>query len=434
MKFDEWLDFIGRQHSSEIEMGLERVSAVWRRMGAPRPPINIVVGGTNGKGSTCAMLESILRAAGYRTGFYSSPHLLRFNERIRVAGVEAGDDEICAAFAIVEQARQATGAPEPLTYFEFATLAALELFRVQQIEIGILEVGLGGRLDAVNLVDGDVSIVASVDLDHQSYLGNTRELIGAEKAHIYRHQRPAIFADRDPPATLVAYAQEIGAQFLAFDRDYRINTLENQWEFESSIASRHSLPFPALRGAYQLRNAAAALMALECLAKRLPVSQGHVKRGLLEVEWPARMQVLPGRPVVVLDVAHNPHAARALDQALGGMGFAENTYAVFGMLADKDIGAIVEILKARFDHWHLAGLESVSPRGAAVESLAEQLVLHGLESRFSRHISVGAAYAAARERAGPNDRIVVFGSFFTVAEILRQTNPTSADGRRQPLR
>ncbi len=429
---DDWLDYIGRQHSAEIEMGLDRVRAVWQRLGCPRAPVNVVVGGTNGKGSTCAMLESIYRTAGYRTGFYSSPHLLRFNERVRIDGHEATNAALADAFAQVECARQAAAAPEPLTYFEFATLASLVLFQASSLDVAVLEVGLGGRLDAVNLVDGDVSIVVSVDLDHQAYLGNTREAIGWEKAHIYRTGRPAIFGDRSPPHTVIDHARAINAQWLALDDGFSFRTLNGQWDFVSGAAARRALPFPALRGAYQLKNAAAALMAVECLQSARPVSIGHIKRGLLEVEWPGRMQVLPGRPTVVLDVAHNPHAARALDHALGGMPFAGNTFAVFGMLRDKEVAEVIAILGHRFDHWHIAGLDGATPRGATVSEVAAHLNAQGQGGRFTPHVDIAHAFAAARDQAGPNDRIVVFGSFFTVAKILRlapQRNPQPADGR-----
>ena len=417
---DAWLDYIGHQHSAEIVMGLDRVRIVWQRMNTPRAPINVIVGGTNGKGSTCAMLESILHSAGFKTGLYSSPHLLRYNERVRLDQIEASDTQLMASFEAVERARNALEPAVPLTYFEFATLSALWLFHREGVDVSILEVGLGGRLDAVNIVDADVSIVVSVDLDHQSYLGNTREKIGFEKAHIYRAGRPAIFADADPPQALLDHANQIEADLRLLNRDFRYQVMGGQWQFFGRDCARHSLPFPALRGGYQLKNASAALAALEALQHRLPVSQGQVKRGLLEIEWPGRMQVLPGRPVVVLDVAHNPHAARALDDALGSMEFYQNTYAVFGMLKDKDIDSVVEILKGRFDFWCIAGLESAAgARGANAELLAEKLEAHGQAGKFSRHVSIAQAYAAAREKAGENDRILVFGSFYTVAEILR---------------
>lgn len=417
---DEWLDYIGRQHAAEIVMGLDRVRAVWERMDRPAAPVNIVVGGTNGKGSTCAMLESILHVAGFKTGFYSSPHLVRYNERVRIDAVDAKDSQLVASFAAVERARTLANPPLPLTYFEYATLSALWLFQQQQVEVAILEVGLGGRLDAVNIVDADVSIVVSVDLDHQAYLGNTRELIGHEKAHIYRAGRPAIFADSDPPQSLLDYAAAIGADLRLFNRDFRFRRMDGQWQFFGRDSARHALPFPALRGNYQLKNASAALAALEALQEHLPVTQQDVKRGLLEVAWPGRMQVLPGRPTVVLDVAHNPHAARALHDALGTMEFHQNTFAVFGMLKDKDIDAVIDIIKDRIDFWFVAGLDGLAgERGAPVDMLAARLDAHGIGERVSCHVSVAMAYAAARERAGQNDRILVFGSFYTVAEILR---------------
>ncbi len=400
-------------------MGLERVRAVWEKLGKPQAPINISVAGTNGKGSTCAMLESILNIAGFKTGFYSSPHLVHFNERVRIDRVSAGDAALTAAFEAVERARQTLEPAVPLTYFEYATLAALVIFARENLDVAILEVGMGGRLDAVNIIDADASIVVSIDLDHQSYLGDTIEKIGMEKAHIYRAGRPAIYADANPPATLLAHAEKIGGDLRLLNRDYRFSRMDSQWQFMGRDAARHSLPFPALRGSYQLKNASAALAALEALREKLPVSQNHIKRGLLEVDWPGRLQVLPGRPTVVLDVAHNPHAARALQDALGGMGFFENTIAVFGMLKDKDIDQVIEILKGRIDFWCVAGLEkSAGARGASSAALAQKLLAHVVEGRYSQHVDIVSAFAAARARAGQNDRILVFGSFYTVADVL----------------
>jgi len=359
---EAWLDYIGRQHTAAIVMGLERVREVWQRMGSPKAPRNIVVGGTNGKGSTCAMLEAVLDIAGYRTGFYSSPHLLRYNERVRIARAEASDAKLVASFAAVETARL-DGEVIPLTYFEYATLSALWCFANAKLDMAILEVGMGGRLDAVNLIDADVAILTSVDLDHQQFLGDTREKIGWEKAHIYRSGKPAIYADADMPLSVSDYAASVGADLIRFGRDYQYSKLDGQWQWQGTILGettrRASLPYPALRGTYQLRNASAALAALAAIstaASGFPISQNHVKRGLLEVNWPGRMQVLPGRPTVVLDVAHNPHATRALHDALGMMGFYENTYAVFSMLRDKDIRQVVDIIKDRIDRWYIAGL------------------------------------------------------------------------------
>jgi dihydrofolate synthase/folylpolyglutamate synthase len=418
-----WLDYISHQHSAEIVMGLDRVRSVWNRMRIdgvlPGAPLNIVVGGTNGKGSTCAMLESILHIGGYRTGLFTSPHLHRYNERVRITRQEASDSLIMASFAAVEAAR-VRDVPVPLTYFEYSTLSALWIFAEQQVDVAVLEVGLGGRLDAVNMVDADASILVSVDLDHQQYLGDTREKIGLEKAHIFRPGRPAIFADLMPPDSVVRHAGQIGANFLQLNRDYQLQRMDNQWQVTGAIEgrnfTRHALPFPALRGAYQLKNAAAGIVALAALQTRLPVSIGHIKRGLLEVEWPGRMQVLPGQPSIVLDVAHNPHAARALNDALGSMGFFECTHAVFGMLKDKDIDTVIEVIRGRIDHWHIAGLEG--ERGASASLLASKLAAHGLAAGFTSYTSMANAFAGARERAGQNDRILVFGSFLTVTEVL----------------
>ena len=424
LSLDAWLDYIAHQHAAEIVMGLDRVRAVWEAMGKPQAPINIIVGGTNGKGSTCAMLESILSIAGFKTGFYSSPHLLRFNERVRLGAKSASDADFIAAFEAVEEARRSLMPGVPLTYFEYVTLAALSMFARTSLDVAILEVGMGGRLDAVNIVDADASIVMNIDLDHQLYLGDTKEKIGMEKAHIYRAGRPAIFADLNPPASLLAHAAQIGADLRLLNRDFRFSSRDGQWQFFGRDAARHSLPIPALRGSYQLKNASAALAALEALRDKLPVSQGHIKRGLLEVEWPGRLQVLPGRPTVVLDVAHNPHAARALADALGTMGFFENTVAVFGMLKDKDIDDVIEIIKGRIDFWCVAGLEkSAGARGASSEMLAQKLIAHGVADKFSQHLDIASAFAAARARVGQNDRILVFGSFYTVADVLSAIKP-----------
>ncbi len=409
---DDWLAYISAQHPSTIALGLERVREVAQRMGLPPPPVTITVGGTNGKGSTCAFLECILLEAGYRAGCYTSPHLLRYNERVRVAGREADDATLAASFEHVEAARRDTR----LTYFEFGTLAALAVFHEAGVEAAVLEVGLGGRLDAVNLVDTDCAIVASVDLDHQDYLGNDRESIGYEKAGIFRAGRPAICGDPEPPARLLEHARTIGADLQVLGRDFRVEAGERQWDFIGRRGAKRALPIPALRGSWQLRNAAAALAALDELAARLPVSLGEVKRGLTLVRLAGRLQSLPGRPAVVLDVAHNPHAARALAQALGDMGYFEHTYAVFAMLADKDIGGVIDAMHARIDGWYVAAAQS--DRAAPAAQVAQLLAARGAPPART-FASVAAALDAARRAAGPNDRIVVFGSFYTVAEALR---------------
>lgn len=410
---DDWLAHISAQHPSTIALGLDRVREVARRMELAPPAVAITVGGTNGKGSTCAFLERIVIEAGYLVGCYTSPHLLRYNERVRLMGEEAEDATLAQSFERVEAARGDT----PLTYFEFGTLAALAVFQEAKVEAAVLEVGLGGRLDAVNIVDADCAIVASVDLDHQAYLGNDREAIGFEKAGIFRSARPAIFGDLDPPARLVEHARAIGADLQVLGRDFRIEEGERQWNFIGRRGAKHALPMPALRGKWQLRNAAAALAALDELSSRLPVSFGEMRRGLTLVRLEGRLQSLPGRPAVVLDVAHNPHAARALAQGLGDMGYFENTFAVFAMLADKDIGGVIEAMRGRIDRWYVAAAQS--DRAAPAAQVAQLLAARVGPSSARTFATVAAALEAARRDAGPNDRIVVFGSFYTVADALR---------------
>ena len=382
-------------------------------MGISPSPLTLTVGGTNGKGSTCAYLERILIECGYRVGLYTSPHLLRYNERVRISGEEAADALLVESFEQVERAR----GDVPLTYFEFGTLAALAAFAAHPVEVAVLEVGLGGRLDAVNIIDTDCAVVASVDLDHQNFLGNDRESIGFEKAGIFRAGRPALFGDVDPPASLVRHAQDIGADLQVYGRDFRAEASERQWDFIGKRGARRALPLPSLRGRWQLRNASAALAALDELRDRLPVSLGEVKRGLMLVRLPGRLQVLPGRPAVVLDVAHNPHAARALADGLGDMAYFESTFAVFAMLADKDIGGVIDAMRGRIDRWYVASAEG--ERGASAAQVAQLLEARGLQAATRTFATVDHALQSARGDAGPNDRIVVFGSFVTVAEALR---------------
>jgi len=308
----DWLSHLERIHPSVIDMGLDRVALVRDRLGlTPAFPI-VAVAGTNGKGSVCAMLESILSGAGYKVGVYTSPHLLRYNERVRVQGQEAADETLAHAFARIEQARSEVS----LTYFEFGTLAAMEIFTREHVDIAVLEVGLGGRLDAVNAFDSNCAVVTSIDFDHMEFLGNSRDSIGAEKAGIFRAGRPAICGEGDAPAGLLRRVEEIGARLQLIGRDFGFNADPNQWQFWSALGKRSALPYPALRGDYQLGNAATALAALEQLRERLPVDMGAIRRGLLDVQLPGRFQVLPGRPMVILDVGHNPHAARALASSL----------------------------------------------------------------------------------------------------------------------
>jgi dihydrofolate synthase/folylpolyglutamate synthase len=364
------------------------------------------------------MLEGILLAAGYHVGCYTSPHLLRFNERARIDGREATDEALVAQFEAVEAARGGTS----LTYFEFTTLAILRLFGEQPLDAVVLEVGLGGRLDAVNIVDADCAILTSIDVDHAEFLGDSREQIGWEKAHVMRSDKPAICSDPQPPLSVLDHAREIGADLRLLGRDFRHGGDRQQWSWAGRGQRRSGLAYPALRGANQLQNAAGVLAALEAVRDRLPVTAQDVRRGFAGLQLPGRFQVLPGRPVVVLDVAHNPHAAAHLARNLESMGFFRRTWAVFGMLSDKDIDAVIAHMNPKVDRWICCSLPG--PRGSSAESLAARLYASGVATHSEDDPGVACVptaadgVALAKERAGQNDRIVVFGSFLTVADAL----------------
>jgi len=407
-----WLAYLETLHPSSIELGLERVNRVRERLGLELTCPVITVGGTNGKGSTCALLESILHCAGYRVGCYTSPHLVRYNERVRIGREEASEAALVRAFEQIDSARQTIS----LTYFEFGTLAAALLFRDAGIEAAVLEVGLGGRLDAVNVFDPACAVVTSVGLDHMEYLGDTRDQIAVEKAGIFRAARPAVIGDLDPPAALLESVQSIGARLQLIERDFGARADDRQWTYWSAHTRRSGLPWPALRGEHQLLNAASALAALESVRGQLPIDAGAIRRGLVEVELQGRLQVLPGRPVIVLDVAHNPHAAQRLSSSLAHMGRFPKTTAVFAMLRDKDIAGVVRELTPVVDCWALAPL--AGPRGASVADLEAALGRAGIPAPRQHYSSVAQAYAGARETAALNDRILVVGSFHTVGEVL----------------
>jgi dihydrofolate synthase/folylpolyglutamate synthase len=384
------------------------------------------------------MLEAMLHAAGYRVGCYTSPHLLAYNERVRIAKKQASDAELCASFEQVEQARRNLshdgGVTSPstspalplgergqsseilLTYFEFGTLAAMQCFIAHKVEVAILEVGLGGRLDAVNVFDSDCSVVSSIDIDHTDYLGDTREKIAFEKAGIFRAGKAAIYGDMDMPDAIAAQAQKTGAQLWRLGKQFGFKAGVLQWDYQG-MSRRSSLPYPALRGAFQLNNASSVLAVLDALRERLPVSMAAVRRGLMEVELPGRFQVLPGKPLMILDVAHNPHAARSLAKNLASMPPCSKTYAVCAMLKDKDMAGVVRELQGQVDVWLVAGI--AAPRGATAEELG-LLLRQGLtEGEVLTFATVTEALHHGCKVAGENDRIAVFGSFYTVAEAMR---------------
>ena len=415
----DWLTHLESLHpkgQAGIELGLERVARVKEKLGQRAACPVITVGGTNGKGSVCAYLETILDRAGYRVGCYTSPHLLAYNERVKLNGRPASDEALCAAFAKVEAAR----GDEALTYFEFGTLAAWEVFAAAGVEAIVLEVGLGGRLDAVNIYDADVAVLTSIALDHTDWLGPTRDDIGYEKAGIARAGKALVCADPKPPQRLLDQVAAIGAELRLIGRDFgfeRAGDELNQWRYwsrlDGQIVKRSGLAYPGLRGGIQLRNASAALAALDGVRVALPVSMGAIRRGLIEVELPGRFQVVPGQPAIVLDVAHNPEAAAVLADNLGTMGFFATTYAVVGMLADKDIASTLAALKGKVEYWYLADLDV--PRGAAATQLQTAVASLGGEVRL--FASPQLAVAAAAEQAKDSDRIVAFGSFHTVAAV-----------------
>lgn len=409
---DEWLRHIELVHPQGIALGLERVIAVRQALALSLQCAVITVGGTNGKGSACAMLEAILHHAGYRVGCYTSPHLVRYNERVRIATREASDADLVRGFEAVEVARGDIA----LTYFEFGTLAAAWLFAQARVDVAILEVGLGGRLDAVNAFDADCALVMSVALDHMDYLGPTRESIGYEKAGIFRAGRPAICADPHPPQTLTRHAETTGARLLVRGADFDYRTERLQWRYDGPHGSRHGLPHPVLRGAHQLANASACLAALDALRDRLPVTMDDIRTGLLEAEMPGRFQVLPGRPAVILDVAHNPAAAQALATTLAQMGRSGRTLAVFAMLRDKDIGGVIAAIASLIDCWFVAPIDA--PRGADAALLEGALRANAVRGTVKACASIAEAYAQACDLAEQNDKILAFGSFYTVGAVM----------------
>ncbi|WP_439333057.1 bifunctional tetrahydrofolate synthase/dihydrofolate synthase [Xanthomonas campestris] len=408
----EWLAYIEQQHPQNIAMGLERVREVAARLQIAAPATHvIVVGGTNGKGSTVAFIEAIGRAAGWKVGAYTSPHLLRYNERVRIEGVEASDAQLVAAFAAVEAARGDTA----LTYFEFGTLAALWLLQQSALELAVLEIGLGGRLDAVNIIDADVAVITTVDIDHTDWLGEDREAIGAEKAGIIRGWKPVVLGEIDPPSSVLRRAYQLGANAIRAGSDYFHEPIDAQhWRWRD-VAQTLELPMPALQAPVQLANAAAAIAALQALPVEVPATAWA--QGVAAAQLPGRLQRIARDGVeLMLDVGHNPQAARALAQALGTATPAGTTVALYAALADKDVQGVVEALAGCVDQWALAGLEGA--RGQSAEALRARLQ-GTAAAQAACHGDVADALRAVLAGARPGDRVLVFGSFHTVADALQ---------------
>ncbi len=420
----EWLTYQERVNVHSIELGLDRAGQVWQRMGAAAPARRVItVGGTNGKGSTVAMLEAILLAAGLHVGSFTSPHLLRYNERVRVDGVDADDATLIAAFERIEAAR----GDILLTYFEFGTLAALDIFARAcgcgtTLDVAVLEVGLGGRLDAVNIVDADLAVITTVDLDHMEWLGSDRDSIGREKAGIARADRPAIVGQLDPPDGLLDALHAIGATVQRAGVDFHVQRHAVGWSWLHRDGTAMTLPDPALAAPVQWENAAAAIAALHALSVDGELLTREnlfaaVTRGLHDVRAPARLQLLGGDPQLVVDVGHNPQAARALAQWLDAQP-PPRVHAVYGAMADKDVAGVMAALGERIAHWHLGGLERETPRGMAAAGLTELLHKTLPHAAFDAHEEITGALAAARAMAKPGECILAFGSFYVARAAI----------------
>ncbi len=415
----DWLAHCERLHPKGIDMGLDRVKAVADRMGLRFACPVITVAGTNGKGSTCAMLEAIALQAGWRTGVYTSPHLVHFEERCRIHGEIVRPDELVPYFERVEAARHDVS----LTYFEFTTLAIMGLMAESKLDLAILEVGLGGRLDAVNIIDADCAVITGIAMDHMEFLGNDRESIGREKAGIMRTGRPVVVSDPQPPQSVLDHALEIGADLWRLGTDFNFSGDKQQWGWAGRGRRYAGMAYPALRGANQLLNASGVLAALETLRDRVPVTAQAVRNGLAMVELPGRFQIVPGQPALVLDVAHNPHSVAALAANLDAMGFFPVTHAVFGAMADKDLESMLAKMGPLVDRWYFTDL--ATPRAETAAGLMARWQAHEKRKDVggSTHAGPMAALAAAVAAADPADRIVVFGSFYTVGGVLKDGTP-----------
>jgi dihydrofolate synthase/folylpolyglutamate synthase len=409
----EWLTWQEELHFTSIELGLDRCMAVANRMGLLQPDYAVIsVAGTNGKGSSVNILKNILINAGHNTGSYTSPHLIRYNERICLNDVEVTDEMLCASFDRIDRARGDIS----LTYFEFGTLAALDIFRHAGIDIAILEVGLGGRLDAVNCVDANVALITAIDLDHESWLGPDRESIGREKAGIMRSNAPAICSDPNPPATLFDHAKELDTQFYIPGRDYRHKITDDTWQWQWGSIKYSGLPRPSLYNPEQMANAAGVLMALTTISDRFPVTVEAVRKGLQEFNLNGRFQIVPDKAQLILDVAHNRQSAALLVQNLKGLPVQGNTHIIIGMLKDKNHHAIFQEISQVADFWHIVTLDG--PRGSDSHTLSEELAAMGSNKNINCYNSVADAVNSVREIVEPQDRIVITGSFLTVGAAI----------------
>jgi dihydrofolate synthase/folylpolyglutamate synthase len=415
-RLDDWLAWQQTLHHSTIELGLDRVRAVLARLNWLQPACPVItVGGTNGKGSCVALVDAILSSAGYRVGTFTSPHLIRYNERIRIAGQEISDASLIAAFERIDTARGDIS----LTFFEFNTLAALLAFDAAELDVMVLEVGMGGELDAVNVVDPDVAIVVSVALDHCEWLGSDVETIARVKAGIFRSGKPAIFGSRTRPEAIDTTAQTLGAKLLCLGRDFDADVRDAAWDWRGLVQRETTLPAPALDGRVQFDNAATVLTALECLQSRLPLTRAAIEAGLRAVQIAGRFQSVhlgPANNEWLLDVAHNPAAARTLADNLQAKPCRGRTLAVVGMLGDKDIHGVVEQLKSHIDVWIVAGVDG--PRAIAPQELATRVRQAGVDvAHVAQSVAAGCEHACAISRV--DDRVLVFGSFHTVGPALQ---------------
>ena len=415
MSLKDWLGYIESIHLFKIDLTLERIKVVVERLNLDISFSIITVGGTNGKGSTCAILESIYKEAGYKVGCYTSPHFLQFNERIKLQAVPVSDDLICEAFTKIESVRKGIS----LTYFEYGTVAAMSIFADADIDIAILEVGLGGRLDAVNIFDSDCAIVTTIDLDHMDYLGHTREAIGFEKAGIYRANKIAICGDFDPPQSLINHCESIQAELKILGKDFAYKAHHDSFDFSIDSSFVINLPLPRLQGFFQLANASNALMAVKIMEDQLPLTENAIQHGIASVSLPGRFQEVKTNPSLILDVAHNPHAARSLSDNLRAYSVSGKTTAIFSILKDKDIVGVVEAVSHDIDAWYVAEIQN--ERAANIDTISKSIQKVNPSAHIVPFKNIKQAYQFASNRVSRNDRIIAFGSFYTVSDIMRLT-------------